>query len=143
MLIHRKTDRIEVEFTNDNDDKVTAYFSPLTTGEKSLIISQAPNGNDAGAVLSFARAVIKSTLKGIKGLTCLDGSEYKLELEDGKVTEDCLDDVMNIPELFTKTMTVSSLFLAGIPQEGEVKNPQTGTVIPGVFVKKSIPVAKK
>lgn len=143
MLIHRKTDKIEVEFLSESGESVTAFFAPLTTGEKSMIISQAPNGNDAGAVLSFARAVIKSTLKEIRGLTCLDGTEYNLQIEDGKVTDECLDDVMNIPELFTKTMTISSLFLAGIPKEGQVMNPQTGEPIAGVTVKKSIQVVKK
>lgn len=142
MLIHKKTDRIEVVFTCENNEKITAYFSPLTGGEKSLIISQAPQGSDAGAVLSFAKGVIKHTLKEIKGMTCLDGSEYKLEIVDGKVSDECLDDVMNIPELFNKTMTVSSLFLAGIPKEGEVLNPQTGEVIPGIIVKKSIQAKK-
>jgi hypothetical protein len=142
MLIHKKSDRIEVEFTCENDEKITAYFSPLTGGEKSLIIAQAPSQTDTAAVLGFAKAVIRSTLKEIRGITCLDGSSYVLQIQDGKVTEECLDEVMNIPELFSKTMTVSSLFLAGIPKDGQVINPANGEPVPGVIVKKSIVQAK-
>jgi hypothetical protein len=138
MLIHRKSDRIPVDFIGDNDDKVTAYFTPLTMAEKNLIIAAVPqNTEDVSGVLSFSRMVIKATLKGISGIKCVDGSDYSLTMEDGKVTDDCLDEIMNLPDLFQKTMLVSNLFLQGVPREGKIVNPQTGKTIDDIIVKKA------
>lgn len=141
MLIHKKSDRIKVEFSSqDGSDMVTAYFAPLTMADKTRLVSLAPNAQTADtlSVIEFSRSVIKASLKDIKGLTNSDDSQYVLEMgSDGLVKDECLEDIMNLPELFSKVMTVSSMFLSGVPKEGQLISPVDGKPIEGIVVKKS------
>jgi hypothetical protein len=132
MLIRSKRDRVLVQVQD-----VEFFFAPLTMGEKTELMSSMGNTNDVGEMLGFTRKVISKTLKDVRGLIRPDGSEYRLEWLGDTLTEDCLDDIMNL-EIGETIVTVAGLFLRGVPAEGVIIHPGTGKPLEGVTVKKNI-----
>jgi len=138
MLIRSKNDRVLVEISGSTEGEkpVQFFFKPLTVGEKTEITGRLKPGSDMGEMLEFTRLVISKTLKDVKGLERPDGSSYRLEFEGDAISHDCLDDLMNL-EINEKFITVAGMFLRGVPSEGSIINPKTGTPLEGVVVKKN------
>lgn len=141
MLIRSKNDRVLVEISGSNPSEKPAqfFFKPLTIGEKTEISGRVKKGfdeGDLGGVLEFTRLVLSKTLKDVKGLERPDGSSYRLEFEGDSISEDCLDDLMNL-EINERFITVAGMFLRGVPVEGQVINPKTNKPLDGVVVKKN------
>lgn len=118
--IYKTSDRVKIKV-----DGLVVHISPLTYQVKSemqsLIIAGKPM--DA-AVLSF-----KNAIKKIEGLTDQNDDEYKVEFENGVLTDGCVDDLMNIQQ-GTKLNLISIALLNGLPEEFE--NPNTGLALEGV-----------
>jgi hypothetical protein len=130
----KKSDRIAVEFAGE--ESFTLYFSPLTMAEKTMFVQTAgKTQQDPMAMLEFAKAVLGATLKSCKGIKLGDGSDYAIEIVDGKVSDACLDDLMNL-DCAGKVITVATKFISGVPSNGMVLDMQ-GQVLEGVTVKKS------
>jgi hypothetical protein len=92
----------------------------------------------------FTREVVRETLREIKGIKDNDGNEYVIELDQqGKPTNDCLDEIMSCEELMSRCVKIGSLLLHGVPREGQILDPETGAPIPGIVVKKSLKAAMK
>jgi hypothetical protein len=138
MLIRSKNDRVLVEISGSQTEEkpVQFFFKPLTVGEKTEITGSLKPGSEMKEMLEFTRLVISKTLKDVKGLERADGSSYRLEFEGDNISQDCLDDLMNL-EINEKIITVAGMFLKGVPSEGGVINPKTGTPLEGVVVKKN------
>jgi hypothetical protein len=63
---------------------------------------------------------IKYAVKGISGLTDLSGQEYKLEFQDGVLSDQSLDDVFNLG-LTDKLSMVCASLIKGIPSEFNIE----------------------
>ena len=60
---------------------------------------------------------LKVSLKDIKGVVEDDeGTEYKLEFIDGEVSDECINDLLNMP-YSNKISTICTSLLAGVPDK--------------------------
>jgi hypothetical protein len=68
--------------------------------------------------------ILKYSLKGIKGLKTIDGSDYALEFDDeGNLQDSCADDLLNIEQSNLLQVALNN-FLNGVPEK--LIDPQTG-----------------
>jgi hypothetical protein len=132
--IYRATDIIPLEI-----DGLVVNISPLTFEQKMDIQSEILKGDAQSAMRAAARAV-KSAVKSIQGIENQDGSEYKLQMENGKLTDTCWDDLQNIEQAQKLIMVCLSL-ISGIPKEFVDSN--TGKPIQGVSLIQDKSKAKK
>ena len=131
MLIRRTKDLVPVEI-----DGVTFHFKPLSVGEKTELMGLLNNDQTASQLIDWTKAVSARGLRSVDGRELDDGSKYVLEFNGQVLTEECLDDLLNLP-ISDKLITVGSLFIRGVPHDGVVINPQNGKQLDGVVVKKS------
>lgn len=126
MQIIKKTDRIKVEI-----DEIVFHLSTLTFEQKTEIqalIVQAIKGNDNQKVLEATRLAIRYTVKDVTGL--VDGDDvWKPEIDNGCVTDDSLDILLNLP-LSQKLCQVASTLAVQIPKDSFLD--ETGKGIEGV-----------
>jgi len=138
MKIYRKTDKISIDI-----DDVTIKVSPLTYEHKVIVqdqMLQAATG-DVKAGLEGAKLAIKYSLKELSGAELADGTPYELELENGVLSDDCVEDLTN-SGMNTKLTLVCISLLTGI--RDEFTDPQTGKKLAGVaFTKNSKRAQKK
>lgn len=132
-MIYRKNDRVSVVI-----DGIEVKISPLTHAQKTELqdhMMKAVNG-DMGAAMDSVRLSVKYCLKDIKGVFYLDDDgekrEYRLEIEDGSLSDDCIDDVLNMP-ISAKLNSVCASMLAGVP-DAILDN--EGQPIEGIKIKK-------
>lgn len=97
----------------------------------------------AGRPMDAAVLAIRHSIKGVSGLKLPDGSDYELEFnENNSLTENSVNDLLNIPEASKLNMVAISL-IHGMPT-GEFLDPETGKPLDGVkFVKKESSRKKK
>jgi len=94
---------------------VTLWVSPLRVQEKQLISEVAVKAKGGAKTENGMRAVflaVKYGLKRADGLKNLDGSDYQLEFEKGDshaLTDDCTEDMLNLPCGFGLSTVVSNL----------------------------------
>lgn len=125
--IHRISDRIKV-----NVGGLVFTISPLTFDQKSEIQALAVSGNFQDSLRS-AKLAVKYALKDVSGLEDADGNEYKLELDESGLKEDCLDNIFNVPQSEDLTKVCLSL-IKGVSEE--FKDPFTGKKLKDVSVVK-------
>jgi hypothetical protein len=111
--IYRKSDRIKIKI-----DDVTVTVSPLSAHEKAEIQKEMMaylKGNiksgQEGVILSLKYAV-----KDIEGVLDLDDKPYALKFESGYLTNDCVDDLLNM-EITSKLAQVCGTLANGIPKD--------------------------
>lgn len=125
--IYKTTDRIKVKI-----DDLTFFVSPLTYAQKSEIQSKlykALNDKDMMAAQDAAVLSIKYSVKNVTGLYDANEEPYQLILEDNKVTDSCIDDLLNI-ESSTKLASVCTSLVHGVGND--IVDPETGESIEGV-----------
>lgn len=129
MRIYKTSDRIPV-IIDDLEFKV----SPLTYEQKMQISScvTTVSGQEIFDAAKAAQMAIKFAVKDVKGLETENG-DYELKLENGILTDECVDDIANLPMSDKLTVTLLNL-LQGVPKE--VVNPSTGQKIEGVIFNK-------
>lgn len=116
--IYRTTDRITLKV-----DDLEIKVSPLSYHQKSdvqRLLSEGLKKNDEIKMNEGLILAIRHSLKSIKGLEDVDGNEYKLESEDGMLTEACVADLLNI-EASPKLITICSQILNGIPKDFNIE----------------------
>lgn len=74
---------------------------------------------------------IKYSLKGVKGLTDVEGNDYKLDFENDHLTEDCISELLSL-EMSDKLIQACFAFLNGVQKV--IKDPRTGKKIAGIEV---------
>lgn len=130
--IYKVTDRITVKIHD-----ITIEISPLTFEQKSVCQALIIGGDHMKA----AFYALQSSLKSIKGIENADGSNYELAMQDGKVTAECVDDLLNLSES-TEMQFVALSLLQGVPKE--FVDPSTGKPMKGVsFVNEPVKKSKK
>lgn len=131
--IYRTTDLLKYKFGT-----VEMEFSPLSSFQKKAITPIlalasktrtviGPDGKahqvteqDAGKMQEAMQMAMKFSIKSIKGVEDAEGNEYTLSFEEnGEITEDCLSDLLNIPEHVKASYVVGS-FLGGAPKTTEL-----------------------
>lgn len=125
--VYRVSDTFDLKI-----DSVTVSISPLNYKIKADMQANVM----AGKPMDAAALALRHSVKGINGLKLPDGSAYVLEFEaDGSLKENCIDDLLNIPEA-SKLNVVAISLVNGMP-EGEFLDPETGEKLDGVkFVKR-------
>lgn len=136
MKIYRTTDRIEVKI-----DTVSIFVSPLSYKSKMEmqdLMLKASSGDMSSAMQAVIMA-LKVSIKDIKGLSLPDGSDYTLSFIGDELTQDCIDDLLNL-SISNKISSVCTSLLAGIPNEIVDSN---GAPVPGIKIVNQEPRGKK
>jgi hypothetical protein len=132
--IYRTTDIIPLEI-----DGLVVNISPLTFEQKMQIQTEVLKGG-AQAAMRAAKLACQSAIKEIKGIEDQDGTEYKVQLTDGRLSDETWDDLQNI-EQTQKLITVCLGLINGIPKE--FVNPETGEKLKGVTIIREATKGKK
>ena len=131
MRIYSKTDRIKVKI-----DEVVFTISPLSYKQKIEVQSLFTSGKQfEGSILSIRMAV-----KDIEGVEDAQGNAYKLKFENELISEDCIDDILNIENSMKLQLTCAEL-INGIPKE--IIHPVTGERVEGIKIINNEKVSKK
>jgi hypothetical protein len=143
MLIQSCSKVVPVEFSSEGGT-FTLFFKPISVAEKARVgqlaqslTGESPNPFD---VLNFTKEIIRSSLVHCEGLETEDGV-FTIEVKGGRVTDDCLDDVLNLP-VTDKLMLISMQLLMGLPSEGVIMHPVSKGPIEGIVVKKRVMLAR-
>lgn len=116
--VYRLSDRIKIKI-----DDIIVTISPLSIHQKTEIQSAMWKGRTEKNFEEATKGVtlsIKYAVKGISGLTDLSGQEYKLEFQDGVLSDQSLDDVFNLG-LTDKLSMVCASLIKGIPSEFNIE----------------------
>jgi hypothetical protein len=110
--IYKRTDRITVRI-----DDVTLKLAPLSLAQKTEIQDAMFRGQTKGDLKEMTRGIalsIKYAVKGIQGVVDGDGIPYKLEEENGELTTECVDELLNL-DLTAKLSRVCVAMVNGVP----------------------------
>lgn len=132
-VLYSLKDRIKVQI-----EDITFHLAPLSVKQKRDLTTQmVAKTNDQGAMLDLFYDLVRTVLKKVEGITNVQGEPWILDIgDDGKVTEECMEDITNLPVL-EKLYTVAGVLVSGVPKEGELTNPRTGEKIEGILIKKN------
>ena len=132
--IYKTSDRLGVQI---DDIKIT--LSPLSFEQKCEIQAQLLTGN-AMDMVRAARLAMKFSVKDIDGVEDSEGNPYKLSFDNGELSDDSIDDILNLQQQEKINLVCVSL-LHGIPKE--LIDPNTGKQMAGVKIDKAKPRKKK
>lgn len=133
MMLYKTTDKITITI-----DKIEIKVSPLSQAQKmelSKHMVKAVSGDMEEAMISVRKS-LSFCLKDIKGVFYMDGEdkrEYQLSFADNVLTDECLDDLLNLP-ISNKLNAVCTSLLQGIPNE--IRDNE-GNIIEGIKIKKA------
>ena len=111
--IYKCSDRIEV-----NIEGISIFISPLSYQQKMNLqdlMLKASNG-DMNSAMAAVVSALKMSIKDIKGVQDADGNEYKLEFDNNELTEESVNDLLNMP-ISGKISTTCTSLLAGVPDK--------------------------
>lgn len=127
--IYKTTDRIGIKLAG-----VELRLSPLTFDQKAEIQAMAVSG-DFKKSLEAAKLAVKYSVKEVTGLEYTDGSAFEAKFENGVLTEESVDELMNIPQNDTLSLACLNL-IKGVPDT--FVSPFDGSKLDGVsFIKES------
>ena len=125
--IYRKTDKIKVQI-----DDISIKVTPLSYSEKMEInelMSKALTEKKMKYAMDGTILAIKYSLKAITGLETPDGESYQLEMDNKQVTDDCINDLLNM-KYSQKLAAVCASLVHGVGHE--IVDPQTQEKIDGI-----------
>lgn len=125
--IYKISDRIRVKVGG-----LVFKIGPLTFDQKAEIQSLAASG-DFKQSLKSAKLAVKYGVKGVEGLEDSKGNPYELESDESGLSEDSINDLLNLEENETLSMVCLGL-LRGIPEH--FTNPFDGKRLEGVSIVK-------
>lgn len=133
--IYRTSDKIKIKI--GGDDGIILTVSPLNQHQKTEIqqhliksqITKDPTSATLGVTLALKYAV-----KAIDGIEDMDGNKYQLALENNILTDECVQDLMNM-EMIGPVMMVCSSLSNGVPKK--FVNNITGEDLPDVEIIKA------
>ena len=116
--IFRKSDRIKVKI-GTGEEGLTLSLAPLSQHLKveiqALFIrasaAKNPKLNNEGLMLA-----LKNSIKAMEGVTDQNDEPYQLEFVDGVLSDECLDDLMNM-SMADKLMFVAGNMVNGVPSQ--------------------------
>ncbi len=126
-VVYRLKDRVKVKI-DDIEIKVSplAYSQKIEIQEKMTLAVKESNMRYAmeGTILA-----IKYALKGVSGLTNADGTSYELEFDEGTLSDETIDDLLNL-KYSQKLSAVCASLLSGVGND--VIDPGTGEKMEGI-----------
>lgn len=112
--VFKCSDRLPIKI-----DDIEVKISPLTFQQRSElngIISQATKTLDFGKAAEATFMAVKFSLKEISGVENYDGTPYELKFENGILTDESVNDILNL-ELSPKLGAVSVALINGVPDK--------------------------
>lgn len=109
--IYRTTDRIKVKI-----GEIVVTIAPLSLHDKTeatKLIASGTSRKDYGVTHEGLIYLLKCALKDVSGFETSDNQPYKLQFEDGKVTDDCISDLFN-HEVHEKLVMLCTSLVRGI-----------------------------
>lgn len=124
--ILRMTDRIKFSVKD-----IEFVVAPLSIMQKSEISGANKNfgGESQIDLVKSQFLYIKYGLKEMNGVTDHDGNEYKLQFDDGCLTDSCVDEIFNM-EQKEDFLNIAWQFFNGLPEK--LIDPATGKTLKGV-----------
>lgn len=117
MIILRKSDRLKVEI-----EGIEFKIAPLTFQQKNELqahMVKAVSG-DMEEAMNSVRKALMFCLKDMKGVQYIDESgdprDYQLSFDGDVLSDDCIDELLNMP-FSAKLNTVCSSMLQGVPDQ--------------------------
>jgi len=90
-------------------------------------------------IVRAARMALKFAIKEIGGVEDSEGNPYELEVENNELTDECVDDLLNL-EQNEKLSILCTTLLHGVPKQ--LMDPNTGEKMQGVTIERG-PSRKK
>jgi len=137
-IVYKTTDRIKVKIGD-----VIFKVAPLTREHKVEVLKCNINnkGDSLTLIEEMTFKLVQFTIKEVvSGIQNLDGSNYKLEFENGILTDDCANDLMNL-KFGGEIRMVAQQMAQGVPDE--FTDNETGEVLKGVKIISENKVRKK
>lgn len=131
MKIYRATDKIKIKI-----DDVTVIVSPLSYERKTEVqtyMLEALKG-DMKAGMEGAKLAIKYAVKGVEGAEYSDGTPFELQEENGVLTDESVDELINC-EMAEKLSVVCCSLLTKVSDT--FVDPRTGNPLQGVSLVKN------
>ena len=116
--IYKASDRVEVKIGD-----ITVKIAPLTLLQKNEVQRLMLDGQKASDILKLNDSIllaIRYCLKDIQGVKDSDENDYQLEFDSNMLTENCVNDLMNMEES-QNLIKVASTFIAGIPKSFDIE----------------------
>jgi hypothetical protein len=108
VKLYRTTDRINLKI-----GPLEVKIAPLSFNQKSEIQSEIMKPTPM-AVMNAARMAVKYAVKDIKGIQTPDGKEYKLSFDGDVLSDESLDDLLNIDQ-DNKIGVICTQLIRGVP----------------------------
>jgi len=127
----RLTDRVKVKV-----GEITFILGPLTQMQKIELSECTKIDTNGESVYDLTRAqtlLVKYGLKGIEGVTDADDEPYRLDIQNGVLTDDCVSEVFTLEE---KNLYIQSAWqcLNSIPDK--LTDPVNGKKLKGVALER-------
>lgn len=113
-IIYRTTDRIPIKIHD-----ITVKISPLSMQQKNEILALMIEGQKANDMVKLSQATmlaLRFSLKSVEGIQDAEGNEYNLEFENGILTEQCTDDMLNMNQSAALTQVCAAI-INGVPSQ--------------------------
>ncbi len=111
--IYKRSDRITVKI-----DTITVKLAPLSVDQKTEIQQAMLIGRAKSDMKEATKGIVlalKYAIKGVDGLEDSDGNPYKLKFEDDILSQESIDDLLNL-EIAGKLSMVCAGMMNGIPK---------------------------
>jgi hypothetical protein len=126
MIIHKITDKIKVKI-----GEIAFWVSPLSWDQKQDILSDAKMNDGKVSNRNSTYKCIKYAVKDIEGVVLSDGSPYTLKLENGVLSDESVEEILNL-ELSPRLIMTCYSLVHGVPNK--IFNPVTGEPLEGVEI---------
>ena len=126
-VVYRTSDRVTLKI-----DDVTLKLAPLSYSQKMKIqgMLMKESGTQIENIAETTRALIEFSVKSIDGVHYSDGEKFELEFDEGKLSEDSIDNLLNM-EISEKLQISLMQLTQGIPTK---ITDQKGNEIEGVKI---------
>ena len=118
MRVYKTSDKIKIKI-----DELTFTISPLSISDKSSVQSLMLEGQKTQDLAKLNEAIhmaIKMSVKHVEGLTEESGEPYTFNYADGKMSDENLNDLLNLP-ISEKMIKVCSQIVSGVPSDFKIE----------------------
>lgn len=129
--VYKLSDRVKIKIGGP-DESFILTLSPLDRQQKhetQALLFESRRGKPEKAIEAIALA-LKYAVKNIEGLSDVDGNPYIPQFENGFLKEECVEDLLNMPDSNLVSFVASS-WLNGVPK---VFNDINGQPLPDVEI---------
>lgn len=114
MRVYKISDKIKIKI-----DELTFSVSPLSISDKNEVQTLMLEGQKEQNLAKLNDAIhlaIKLSVKDVEGLTDSNNEAYKFTYDNGKMSDENLNDLLNLP-VSEKMIKVCSQIVSGVPTD--------------------------